>query len=246
MSRDHPDHVEALDTLGLILTERAKFAEAERSLTEALDIERTVFGERSPRVGRIESHLGMLHDAQGDTAGAIQATKIAVDIATDRLGPRHYLTGYYLDSLANLYMKSGELTAAERLARKALAVYAQSLPLRHLYVGSTRLLLGDILAKEGFAAAAEPELRAAVEIDTAIAGAASWRTARAAASLGWDLILRGKAKEGEIMLADARARLLTAAGAPHSATDWANAHLAEYLRIRHRDAEAARVLAAAR
>jgi tetratricopeptide (TPR) repeat protein/tRNA A-37 threonylcarbamoyl transferase component Bud32 len=246
VSRNHPDHASALDTLGFILTERGKFAEAEQLFTEALDIERTVFGANNQRVGQIESHLGMLYDAQGDTARAIQAAQIAVDIATDKLGLAHYLTGYYLDSLANLYMKVNDLAAAERIARRALTVYAQSLPQRHLYVASTRLLLGDILAQRGLLAAAETELRAAVEIDTAIAGAASWRTARAEASLGWDLIQSGKAAEGEAMLAGARGRLLAADGTPRAATVWASTHLAEYLRSRHRDAEAAQVLATAR
>jgi serine/threonine protein kinase/tetratricopeptide (TPR) repeat protein len=243
VSRNHPDHASALDTLGFILMERGKFAEAGQLFTEALDIERTVFGAHNQRVGQIESHLAMLYDAQGDTARAIQAAQNAVDIATDRLGLSHYLTGYYLDALANLYLKADDLAAAERFARQALAVYAQSLPQRHLYVASTRLLLGDILGRRGLLAAAETELRAAVEIDTAIAGAASWRTARAEASLGWNLIRSGKAAEGEPMLAAARARLLAAVGAPHAAAEWASAHLAEYLRSRHRDAEAAQILA---
>jgi serine/threonine protein kinase/tetratricopeptide (TPR) repeat protein len=243
VSRNHPDHAAALDTLGFILMERGKFGEAEQLLTEALDIERAVFGEHNQRVGQIESHLGMLYDAQGETARATQAAQVAVDIATDKLGMGHYLTGYYLDSLANLYLKANDLAAAERVARQSLAVYAQSLPLRHLYVASTRLLLGDILARRGLLAAAETELRAAVDIDSAIAGPGSWRTARAEASLGWNLILSGKAAEGEAMLAAARTRLLAAVGAPHSATEWATAHLGEYLRSRHRDAEAEQVLA---
>jgi hypothetical protein len=99
------------------------------------------------------------------------------------------------------------------------------------------------LARRGLLAAAETELRAAVDIDSAIAGPGSWRTARAEASLGWNLILSGKAAEGEAMLAAARTRLLAAVGAPHAATEWANAHLGEYLRSRHRDAEAEQVLA---
>jgi hypothetical protein len=110
-----------------------------------------------------------------------------------------------------------------------------------LYVASTRQLLGDVLMRRGKLTAAEVELRAAVDINTALAGADSWRTARSQASLGWDLILRDNAAEGEPMLVAARNRLLATVGGKHDATLWASTHLAEYLRAHHRDAEAALV-----
>ncbi len=243
VSRNHPDHAMALANLGYILTQRGKYPEAEQVLTEALEIQRNVFGADNQRIALIESHLGILYDKQGDSARAILATQSAVRIATDKLGLSHYLTGYYLDSLASLYSKANDLPAAENYARKALAVYAQALPPRHLYVASTRQLLGEILMQRGSFAAAETELRAAVDINTTLAGADSWRTARAQASLAWDLILREKAVDGEPLLVASRNRLLATVGASHPATEWATARLGEYLTARHRDAEAAEVLA---
>ena len=243
VNRNHPDHATALENLGIILTERGKYREAEQMLSEALDIETNVFGANNQRIANIESHLGILYDRQGDLPRAVQATRQAVRLATDKLGTSHYLTGYYLDSLANLYLRANDLPAAESYARQSLDVYAQSLPARHLYVASTRQLFGDILMQRGKLAAAEVELRAAVEINTALAGADSWRTARSQASLGWDLILRNNAAEGEPMLVAARNRLFATVGGKHAATQWASSHLADYLRAHHRDAEAAQILA---
>jgi len=97
--------------------------------------------------------------------------------------------------------------------------------------------------QRGELAAAETELRAAIDINTALAGTDSWRTARAQSTLGWVLILRGRAAEGEPMLVAARNRLIATVGAAHAATQWASARLADYLRTHHRDAEAAQVLA---
>jgi len=57
------------------------------------------------------------------------------------------------------------------------------------------------------------------------------------------LIKRDKASEGEPMLIAARATLLAAVGAHHPATQEATARLVDYYRSRHRDAEAAQVLA---
>jgi serine/threonine protein kinase/Flp pilus assembly protein TadD len=243
VSRNHPDHAAALATLGLILTQRGKYQEAEQVLNEALEIARTVFGPNNQRLAQIDSHLSTLYDRQGELPRAIQAARGAVQIATERLGLNHYLTGYYLDSLANLYYKSDDLPAAENTAREALAVYARTLPTKHLYVATTRQLLGEILLRRGNAAAAETELRAAVDINTALVGADSWRTARAQASLGWAMIEKENAAEGEPMLVAARSKLLSTVGAAHPATQWATAHLVDYLRVHHRDAEATAVLA---
>jgi eukaryotic-like serine/threonine-protein kinase len=244
VSRNHPDNAVALATLGSILTQRGKYAEAEQVLNEALQIERNVFGVDNPRIAATEADLGVLYDREGDTIRAIAATQIALKITQDRLGPNHYLTGYYLDALANLFLRANDVPTAEADARLALAVYAQALPARHLFIASTHQVLGEVLLRRGSLAAAEAELRAALDMTVGLAGAESWRTARTEASLGWALIQRDKAVEGEPMLLAARAKLLTSVGPQHPATQQATARLVEYYRAHHRDADAARVLAA--
>jgi serine/threonine protein kinase/Tfp pilus assembly protein PilF len=244
VSRNHPDNAVALATLGSILTQRGKYAEAEQVLNEALQIERNVFGIDNPRIAATEADLGTLYDREGDTTRAIAATQTALKLTQDRLGPNHYLTGYYLDALANLFLRANDVPTAEADARLALAVYAQALPARHLFIASTHQVLGEVLLRRGSLAAAEAELRAALDMTVGLAGAESWRTARTEASLGWALIQRDKAVEGEPMLLAARAKLLTSVGPQHPATQQATARLVEYYRAHHRDADAARVLAA--
>jgi len=245
VGRNYPDHAVALASLGYILTQRGEYAEAEQLLKEALQIERNVFGEDNERLAQTESHLAMLYDRQGDSGRAIEAMQSAVRIASARLGLSHYLTGYYLDSLASIHLKANDLAAAEDYARQALAVYARSLPAQHLYIASTRQLLGEALLRRGSLAAAEIELRSSVETNTTLAGPDSWRTARSAASLGWVLIKRDRAAEGEPMLVAAHTRLLASVGARNPETRQAAARLIEYYRARHRDGDAAQVLAGA-
>jgi serine/threonine protein kinase/tetratricopeptide (TPR) repeat protein len=245
VSRNHPDNAVALANLGSILTQRGKYEEAEQVLNEALQIERTVFGADNQRTAATEADLGTLYDREGDTARAVAAIQIALKITRDRLGPSHYMTGYYLDALANEYLRADDLVSAEANARQALAVYAQSpLPARHLYVASTHQLLGEVLLRRGSLAAAEAEIRTAVDMNVALAGTDSWRVARSEASLGWVLIKRDRATEGEPMLLAARSKLLATVGAQHPATQQATARLAEYYRAHHRDVDAERVLAA--
>jgi serine/threonine protein kinase len=244
VSRNHPDNAVALATLGSILTQRGKYVEAEQVLNEALQIERNVFGADNQRIAATEADLGTLYDREGDIPRAIAATQTALTITRDRLGPNHYMTGYYLDALANLFLNANDLPTAEADARQALAIYAQALPARHLFVASTHQLLGEVLLRRGSSTAAEAELRAALDMTVELAGPDSWRAARIEASLGWLLIARDKAAEGEPMLLAARSKLLAQVGAQHPATQQATARLVDYYRAHHRDADAARVLAA--
>ena len=243
VSRNHPDNAVALALLGSILTQRGKFAEAEQVLSEALQIERTVFGADNQRIAATEADLGVLYDREGDIPRAITATQTALQITRDRRGSNHYLTGYYLDALANLLLSANDLPAAEADAREALAIYAKSLPARHLYIASTHHLLGEVLMRRGSLAAAQTELQLALDMTVGLAGTDSWRTARSQASLGWVLIARDRAAEGEPMLLAARSKLLRTMGLRHPATQQATARLVQYYRAHHRDAEAARVLA---
>ena len=122
-------------------------------------------------------------------------------------------------------------------------MFSRTLPSQqHLYVASARWTLGEILLRRGLPADAEAEFRASADINTALTGADSWRTARSTASLGWALIKDGKVAEGEPILVAARARLLATVGPHDPATHEATGRLVDYYRSRHRDAEAEQLL----
>jgi tetratricopeptide (TPR) repeat protein len=183
--------------------------------------------------------LSLLYDRQDDEARAIASMKKAIAISTERHGADHYMTGYYQDALASLYLKANDLRSAEEASRSSLAVFSRALPSQqHLYVASARWTLGEILLRRGLPADAEAEFRASSDINAALTGPRSWRTARSSASLGWALIKDGKVAEGEPILVSARAQLLATVGPNDAATEEATARLVDYYRSRHRDAEA--------
>ncbi len=243
LSRDHPDYAIALANLGNILIQRSKYAEAEPMLNEALEVERRVFGPTHQRVAQTLENLANLYERRGEFRRSIGTMNEALALTRQRLGPRHYIVGYRLDYLASLYLKAGDPSAAESQAREALDIYASSLPPEHLYVASTRQLLGDILIARGQFAAAGTELRSALDLSRRLAGNESWRADRAEASLGWSMIRSGDEQTGTPLLLDSQARLLRALGPRNPAVQQATRYLAEYYRLHHRDADAARVLA---
>lgn len=244
LSRNHPDFAVALANLGFVLVEHGKYAEAGPMLNEALDIEKRVFGPENQRVAETLEHQARLHERRGELPLAIDTLLQSIAISRKRLGNDHYLVGYRLDYLASLYLESHDLPAAEGQAREALRIYARSLPAEHLYVASTRQLLGDILIARGRYQGATVELTAAAGLSRRLAGADSWRTARANASLGWARINSGDDAAGALLLIDSQRRLEQLLGDRNPATQRASRYLVAYYRLHHRDADAARVLAA--
>ncbi len=245
IQRNHPDHTVGLATLGYIQTQNGKYAQAEQSLNEAMDIERTVFGADNQRVAAIESDLSNLYARTGDLPRALALSEDALKISTKRDGPDHYMRAFYLDSLAYVKLLNNDVAGAQADVQLALEVFARgSLPARHLYVASSRLLLGEIYLRRGLLTEAEREMRTALDVDVSLVGADNWRSARTAASLGWVLIKSGRDGEGEPMLAAAQHKLATTLGPGNPDTQSATTHLAQYYRDHHRDADASRVLAA--
>jgi serine/threonine protein kinase/tetratricopeptide (TPR) repeat protein len=242
VGRNHPDYAASMANLGYLLMQQGKYAEAEQMLNEALQIESGNFGLDNQRVASIEANLGTVYEREGDGARAMKTTQDAVRIISQRLGPDHYMVGYFMDAVAKLYLDAGNLDAAENTARQVLKIYDKSLPPRHLYVAATRHLLGEVLLRRGQLKEAESELRAALDIDLGSAGPGDWRAARTEASLGWLLIAENDSAEGEPMLVLARSKLLKTVGPLHPEVQLATKRLADYYRLHHREADAARVL----
>jgi tetratricopeptide (TPR) repeat protein len=242
VSRNHPDHAVALANLGYILMQRGKYTEAEQSLDEALEIERNVFGPDDVGVASIEKDLGTLYGREGDLRRAMDSTEDALRIATKRLGASSYMRGYFLDSLARLKLLADDVNGAQADVLEALRIYDTALAKRHLYIASAHYVLGEVFLRKRMLPEAEAQLRTAVDIDAALAGADNWQTARSQASLAWILVQDGKDAEGEPMLTAAQGRLQATVGAQHPDAQQATSRLVQYYREHHRDDDATRVL----
>jgi tetratricopeptide (TPR) repeat protein len=143
-THDYPDRAAVMAALGYTLTKLGNYAEAERNLREALDIERRVFGPTDRRIAEIQSTFGAVYEHQGDLPRAIEAAAEAASIWSQSRGKDNYLTGWYLEGLARLYLKAGNVAAAETNLRAAMTIYAASLPARHLYIAAAHGELGEI------------------------------------------------------------------------------------------------------
>ena len=213
VSRNYPDHAVALATLGYILTQRGKYAEAEQVLNEALQIERNVFGPDNQRIALDRSRSRRLVRARrrpaprhGGDPGRVENHDRAAWVQSlhDRI-----LSGCARQSVSE---RQAIWTPQKRRAPSARH-------LRQVAAGAAFVCSLDATTARRSAVAPRPTERQPKRscaprsiLTLALAGPGNWRTARTEASLGWMLIAEDKAAEGEPMLVAARAKLLDDVG----------------------------------
>ncbi|MFO1465593.1 MAG: serine/threonine-protein kinase [Steroidobacteraceae bacterium] len=243
LSRDHPDYAIALANLGNILIQRSKYAEAEPMLNEALEVERRVFGPTHQRVAQTLENLANLYEL---TRGVpAQHRHHERGPGTDPAAPRAPALHRRLSPrLSGQPVPEGGRSLRRRVASARGAGHLREQP-------SARTPVRGIHAPAPGRHPDRPRAvrrgrhRTAQRVDLSrrLAGNESWRADRAEASLGWSMIRSGDEQTGTPLLLDSQARLLRALGPRNPAVQQATRYLAEYYRLHHRDADAARVLA---
>ena len=140
--------VQALRRLGVALFFRGEYAESERLLREALEIQR-----RAPPGGELE-RANVLNDlaqtvgtGMEDAAAAEKLNREALEIRRAKQGPRHPETAQVLNNLAVTRLQQQDYQEAESLYRDALAAEEESLGRDHPETVSTLENLGGVLFK---------------------------------------------------------------------------------------------------
>jgi serine/threonine protein kinase/Tfp pilus assembly protein PilF len=116
------------DAMGKTYEDLAQYAESEKQLERALDLERKVWGPESARTLNTLNHLGrtLWHEGKYKEAGALFGP--ALEIERRVLGPEHPDTLYCMNNLANVYR-------AEDDNGKAQPLYEETLKIRRRVLG---------------------------------------------------------------------------------------------------------------
>jgi len=129
---DRQPEVEAAirDAMGKTYEDLAQYAESQRQLERALDLERQVWGPENPKTLNTLNHLGrtLWHQGKYQEAGTFFGP--ALEIERRVLGPEHPDTLYCMNNLANVYRALNKHAQAE-------ALYRQTLEIRRRVLGPT-------------------------------------------------------------------------------------------------------------
>jgi tetratricopeptide (TPR) repeat protein/predicted Ser/Thr protein kinase len=119
------------DTMGKTYEDLAQYAESQKQLERALDLERQVWGPEDPKTLNTLNHFGRTLWHQGKYQEAQALFGPALEIERRVLGPQHPDTLYCMNNLANVYRAQNENAQAEPLYRQTLEIRRRVLGPQH-------------------------------------------------------------------------------------------------------------------
>jgi tetratricopeptide (TPR) repeat protein len=214
-----PEQVaEALNDLGVVLGQQARWSEAEPLHREALRLVRGVRGERHPEVAQELANLAFILEQQKKYPAADSFYRAALALRTELLGPDHPDVAWTRQNYAGMLYDRGDYAAAMAGARQVLALRGRTLPENHVLVSSALQLLGRGLVRTGQAKEGERVLRESLELRRRSYPPDHWLVASAESVLGECLVRRGKLAEAERLLLRADRELRARLGPQHPRT----------------------------
>jgi tetratricopeptide (TPR) repeat protein len=229
-----------LGEVGVLLSAKARFAEAEPLDRRALAIGEASLGPDHPNVAiRLSNLATLLRDTnRQDEAEPLYRRALAIDEAS--LGPDHPNVAIRLNNLAGVLHDKNRLGEAEPLLRRALAIDEASLEPDHPNVAIRLVNLGSLLNDTNRHGEAEPLFRRALAIDQTNYGPDHPRVAADLSNLAGLLKATNRLGEAEPLFRRARAIDETSYGPDHPNVAKRLNNLAVLLKITDRLGEAER------
>lgn len=170
--------------VGVYLSERASYQQAEHMLLRALSLCETLRGADDPETAAILQELGWLAHSLSRYAPAEEYYQRALTIREARLGPNHIQTAWTLSTLGLLCVDLRETERAAALLQRALQIREQQLGPRHPQVAETLNALGRLARQRRDYPRAEAYYRRALAIREQALGEDAPETAVSLANLG--------------------------------------------------------------
>jgi eukaryotic-like serine/threonine-protein kinase len=163
---EHPEVAASLVSLGLLRSDQARFAEGERSIQEALDMQRRLLPPLHPRITEATEALGHVLVGNGEYERAIPILAEVVSLRSRAGAARVELAGS-LYQLAGAHFYLGNLEVSDSLNRRALILYRDALGEHHPHFADALVNLGAIQQERGNYTEAERYHRQALDIKRA-------------------------------------------------------------------------------
>ncbi|HUJ63301.1 MAG TPA: tetratricopeptide repeat protein, partial [Kofleriaceae bacterium] len=180
-----PDERAALDLEhGRAMNQASKFADADASCRQALELAGKLHGEGSLDVRPALACLGKAAEGRGDYAQSRQWLDRALAIDRAILGDQHPDTADDLQVECELLLRTGKFDEGLAACRAALAVREHVFGAQSDQVARTEKTIGDVLVDGGHTTDALPHLQRAIDIAEHNHGPEAPALASALASLG--------------------------------------------------------------
>jgi CHAT domain-containing protein len=234
---DDPTLAEALNDEGILLTQLARYADAETVLARALSIREKQPGADAA-VAQTLNNLAQAKKRLGRIAEAETLLRRTAALEENALGDSDPALGNTLADIADILAANGRAAEAEPLANRALAITEKALGPNNPEVARRLIKLANVTAAAGGFKDAEAFFRRALAIREKAFGAESQQTAGVLSNLANVILADGRAAEAEPILREALQLQIKLRGADHPAVGETIVRLANVLREEKRFDEA--------
>ncbi|WP_185845943.1 CHAT domain-containing protein [Kibdelosporangium aridum] len=205
----------ALNILGMIHTDLARFDLAESALLDALAELRLANRPLDVNFGQVQGNLAEVYREMGDIANAIQVSHKALESKQASLGREHPEYARTLNNLGLLYVEAGELRMAENLLVEAQRIRQAALPAGHADIGTSASSLAHLYLTEHRYEEAEAALRTGLEISRNVHGTDNLTYAVRLGSLANVYMMTGRLEQSRRQLWESREILRRVVGPLH-------------------------------
>jgi tetratricopeptide (TPR) repeat protein len=158
------DVVRLLNEVGLYLSDRAQYVEAESLYQRAITIGEKTLGPDHLDLATMLNNLATLYSDQGKDAEAEPLYQRAIAIGEKTLGPEDPLVAIYTNNLASLYSDQGKYGQAEPLYQRAITIGEKTLGPDHPDLATRLSNLANLYSDQGKYTEAEPLYQRAIAI----------------------------------------------------------------------------------
>ncbi|KAK8130828.1 kinesin light chain [Apiospora sp. TS-2023a] len=218
LGREHPDTLDSMNNLALVLSSQGKYSEAEEMHRETLALKETVLGREHPDTLSSMNNLALVFDSQGKDSEAEQMHQETLALRETVLGREHPDTLDSMNNLALVLKSQGKDSEAEEMHRVTLALREAVLGREHPSTFTSMNNLALVLDSPGRYGEAEQMHRETLALRETVLGREHPDTLDSMNNLALVLKSQGKDSEAEEMHQETLALRETVLGREHPDT----------------------------
>jgi tetratricopeptide (TPR) repeat protein len=199
LGQEHPDTLDSVNHLGLVLSMQGKYKEAEVMHQQALEGREKVLGQEHPDTLASVNNLGSVLEGQGKYKEAEVMYQQALEGSKKVLGQKHPNTLTGLNNLGLVLSMQGKYKEAEVMHQQALEGREKVLGQEHPDTLASVNNLGLVLEGQGKYKEAEVMYQQAREGYKKVLGQKHPNTLTSMNNLGFVLLSQGLCKEAEVI-----------------------------------------------
>ncbi|PYI09493.1 TPR-like protein [Aspergillus sclerotiicarbonarius CBS 121057] len=194
---EHPDTLDSLDKLGVVLWHRGQYKAAEISHQQAFQGKEKIYGPDHPNTLQSLANLATVLDEQGQYETSDALYQRALQSGEKALGSDHPTTLNRLDNLGVRLQERGKYEEAEQMHRRVLQSKQKMLGPEHPDTFQTLNNLGNVFTRQGHYQEGETMYRQVLQSLEKVLGPEHPDTLKSLHNLGNVLGVQGYYKEAE-------------------------------------------------